>query len=160
MGWGCSLQCPHYLQNASSNHSCHNTHDAIWRSLSGCKKQLTGSLTMQDIYITEIKVHTIYHEIFQLRMDVYDWSWGSSVMPDYRLDGRRSSPRQSQRIFPLTSVSRPAEAHTSSLPMGTGGPFPRGKPRPERDADHSPPSSAEVKNEELYLLSTLASEWR
>jgi hypothetical protein len=28
--------------------------------------------------------------------------------------------------------------------MGTGGPFPRGKARPGRDADHSP-SSAEVK---------------
>jgi hypothetical protein len=31
--------------------------------------------------------------------------------------------------------------------MGTGGPFPRGKARPGRDADHSPPSSAEVVNE-------------
>jgi hypothetical protein len=31
--------------------------------------------------------------------------------------------------------------------MGTGGPFPGGKARPWRDADHSPPSSAEVENE-------------
>jgi hypothetical protein len=31
--------------------------------------------------------------------------------------------------------------------MGTRGPFPGGKARPGRDADHSPPSSAEVKNE-------------
>jgi hypothetical protein len=31
--------------------------------------------------------------------------------------------------------------------MGTGGPFPGGKARPARDADHSPPSSAEVVNE-------------
>jgi hypothetical protein len=38
--------------------------------------------------------------------------------------------------------------------MGTGGRFPGGKARPGRDADHSPPCSAEVKNEsELYLLS-------
>jgi hypothetical protein len=38
--------------------------------------------------------------------------------------------------------------------MGTGGSFPGGKARPGRDADHSPPSSAEVKKEwELYLLS-------
>jgi hypothetical protein len=28
--------------------------------------------------------------------------------------------------------------------MGTGGSFPGGKARPGRDADHSPPSSAEV----------------
>jgi hypothetical protein len=39
--------------------------------------------------------------------------------------------------------------------MGGGGSFPRGKARPGRDADHSPPSSAEVKKEwELYLLSS------
>jgi hypothetical protein len=31
--------------------------------------------------------------------------------------------------------------------MGTGGPFPGGKARPGHDADHSPPSSAEVVNE-------------
>jgi hypothetical protein len=44
--------------------------------------------------------------------------------------------------------------------MGTGGPFPGGKARPGRDADHSPPSSAEVVNEELYLLSPQAPPWR
>jgi hypothetical protein len=35
---------------------------------------------------------------------------GSSVgtVPDYGLDGRGSIPRQRQRIFPLTSLSRPA----------------------------------------------------
>jgi hypothetical protein len=37
--------------------------------------------------------------------------------------------------------------------MGTVGPF-RGLKRPGRDANYSPPSSAEVENEyELYLLS-------
>jgi len=30
--------------------------------------------------------------------------------------------------------------------VGTGGPFSGGKARPGRDADHSPPSSAEVVN--------------
>jgi hypothetical protein len=38
--------------------------------------------------------------------------------------------------------------------MGTSSSFPGGKARPGRDADRSPPSSAEVKKEyELYLLS-------
>jgi hypothetical protein len=42
----------------------------------------------------------------------------------------------------------------SLLSNGYLGPFPGGKVRPGRDADHSLPSSAEVKNEqELYLLS-------
>jgi hypothetical protein len=45
--------------------------------------------------------------------------------------------------------------------MGTWGPFPGGKERPGRDADHSLPSSAEVKNvQELYLLSPQAPPWR
>jgi hypothetical protein len=38
-------------------------------------------------------------------------------------------------------------AYPASCTMGTGGPFPRGKAQPGRDADHSPPSSAEVVNE-------------
>jgi hypothetical protein len=38
-------------------------------------------------------------------------------------------------------------AHPASCPVGTGGPFPGGKALSWRDADHSPPSSAEVKYE-------------
>jgi hypothetical protein len=38
-------------------------------------------------------------------------------------------------------------AHPASCTMGTGGPFSRGKAWPGRDADYSPPSSAEVENE-------------
>jgi hypothetical protein len=52
-------------------------------------------------------------------------------------------------------------AHPASCTMGTGDPFPGGKARPGRDADHSPPSCAEVKNEqEPYLLSPHAPPWR
>jgi hypothetical protein len=40
-----------------------------------------------------------------------------------------------------------SEAHPAFCTMGTGGPFPGGKARPGRDADHSPPSNAEVVNE-------------
>jgi hypothetical protein len=41
----------------------------------------------------------------------------------------------------------PSGVYPASCPMGTGGPFPGGKAQPGRDTDHSPPSSAEVKNE-------------
>jgi hypothetical protein len=44
-------------------------------------------------------------------------------------------------------------AHPASCQMGTGGSFPRGKARPGRDDDHTPPSNAEIKYEyKLYLL--------
>jgi hypothetical protein len=61
-------------------------------------------------------------------------------------------PRQRQRIFPLTSASRQALGPTQ--PPVQWSSFPGGRTRSGRDADHSPPSSAEVKKEqELYLLS-------
>jgi hypothetical protein len=44
-------------------------------------------------------------------------------------------------------VQNGSGAHPASYTMDTGGPFPWGKLRPERDADCSPPSSAEVKKE-------------
>jgi hypothetical protein len=46
--------------------------------------------------------------------------------------------------------------HPASYPMGTGGSCPRGEKRAGHEADHSPPSSVEVKEcMELYLHSSL-----
>jgi hypothetical protein len=67
-----------------------------------------------------------------------------------RTDDREFEPRQRQRIFSSNlCVQTVSGAHPASCTMGTGGPFPGGKARPGREADHSPPSCAEVKNEEL-----------
>jgi hypothetical protein len=56
--------------------------------------------------------------------------------------------RKRQRIFPLTSVSRPALRPTQPPVQWVPGVLSPGvKARPGRDADHSPPSSAEVENE-------------
>jgi hypothetical protein len=44
-------------------------------------------------------------------------------------------------------VQTGSEAQPTSCIMSTGGPFPGGKARPGRNADHSPPSTAEVENE-------------
>jgi hypothetical protein len=72
-----------------------------------------------------------------------------SIVSDYALATGRSvfDPRRGQRIFPLTSVSRPALGPTQPpvqwVPRVLS---PGGKARPGRDADHSPPSSDEVEN--------------
>jgi hypothetical protein len=51
-------------------------------------------------------------------------------------------------------------ARTASYPMGTGGCFPGGK-GPEREADHSAPSIAKVKEcVDLYPHSPNTSSWR
>jgi hypothetical protein len=66
------------------------------------------------------------------------------------LPGDRGSIRgRGERIFPLrvACVQTGSVAHSDSCTMGTGDPFPGAKVRPGRDANHSPPPSAEVVNE-------------
>jgi hypothetical protein len=63
-------------------------------------------------------------------------------------------PSHTQRIFPYPLLPCRLWGPPSLLCSGYRGPFPGGKARPGRDADHSPPSSAEVKKEqELCILS-------
>jgi hypothetical protein len=66
---------------------------------------------------------------------------------DYGLDNRGSIPDRGRGFFSSLCVQTGCEAHPSSCAMGTWGPFPGDKAWPGRDADHSPPSSAKVKNE-------------
>jgi hypothetical protein len=56
------------------------------------------------------------------------------------------SPEEAKDSSSSLCVQTGSEAHSASYPVGTGGPFPGGKERSGRDADHSPPCSAEVKN--------------
>jgi hypothetical protein len=77
------------------------------------------------------------------------FNWGSrvisgSIMSDYGLADRAigvRSPAGAKDFSSILWVQTGSGAHPASSPMGTGGPFPGGKARPGRDADHSPPSS-------------------
>jgi hypothetical protein len=77
-----------------------------------------------------------------------------SIVSDYGLDDRAIEvrfPAGPEDFSSNLCVQTGSGAHPASCTMGTGGPFTGGKARPGRDADHSPPSSAEVVNEyELY----------
>jgi hypothetical protein len=73
-----------------------------------------------------------------------------SIVSDYGLDDRAikvRSPAKAKDFSSNLCVQTGSGAHPASCPMGTEGPFPGGKARPVRGADHSPPSSAEVVNE-------------
>jgi hypothetical protein len=59
----------------------------------------------------------------------------------------KKSPAESKDFFSNLCVQTGSGVHPASCPMGTGVPSPGVKARPGRDADHSPPSSAEVENE-------------
>jgi hypothetical protein len=73
-----------------------------------------------------------------------------SIVSDYGLDDRAIEvrfPTGAGYFYSCPCVQTGSGAHPASYPMGTGGPFPGGKAWLGRDADHSPPSSAEVKYE-------------
>jgi hypothetical protein len=56
--------------------------------------------------------------------------------------------RQRRKDFSsILCVHTSSGAHPASCTMGNGSSFPGAKARPGRDADHSPPSNAEVVNE-------------
>jgi hypothetical protein len=82
---------------------------------------------------------------------------------DYGLDDRAigvRSPAGAKEFSSILCVQTGSGAHPASCPVNIWGPFPRGKARPGRDVDHSPPSSAEVVNEyELYIFSPQAPPW-
>jgi hypothetical protein len=72
-----------------------------------------------------------------------------SIVFDYGLDDRAigvRSPAGAKDFSSSLCVQTGSGAHPASCTMGTGGPFPGGKARPGRDADHPPLSRAEVEN--------------
>jgi hypothetical protein len=65
-----------------------------------------------------------------------------SIVSDYGLHDRAievRSPAGAKDFSSSLCVQTGSGAHRASCTMGTGGPFPGGKARPGRDADHSPP---------------------
>jgi hypothetical protein len=73
-----------------------------------------------------------------------------SIVSDYALDDlaiKVQSLAKAKDISCSLCVQTSSGVHPASCTMGTGGPFPGGKARPGRDADHSPSSRDEVENE-------------
>jgi hypothetical protein len=70
-----------------------------------------------------------------------------SIVSDYGLGGRCFSPTEAEDSSSNLCVQTASGAQSTSCTVGTGGSFPGVKARSGRDADHSPPSSAEVKKE-------------
>jgi hypothetical protein len=64
-----------------------------------------------------------------------------SIVSDYGLDDRAIWVRSTAGAKDFSSslcVQTDSGAHPASCTIGTGSPFPGGKARPGRDADHSP----------------------
>jgi len=73
-----------------------------------------------------------------------------SIVSDYGLDDRAiglRSPAVEKDFSSILCVQIGSGVHPAFCTVGTGCSFPGAKARSGRDADHSPPSSAEVENE-------------
>jgi hypothetical protein len=82
------------------------------------------------------------------------------IVLGYGLDDQGVESRQRPGIFLYTIASRPALGPTQPLTQWVPGSLSLGVKRPEREADHSSPSSAEVKVcVELYFHSPNTPSW-
>jgi hypothetical protein len=82
----------------------------------------------------------------------------SGLALDYGLDGRWFESRQKLGIFLFTTVSRPTLGPTQPPIQWIPGALSLGVKRPGREANHSPPSSAEVKN--AWSCTSTSPSWR
>jgi hypothetical protein len=102
------------------------------------RTHLRGPLRGLSIIIRRIIINT-YNNAQSVHCLTTEWTTGIR------------SPAEAKNFSSSFCVQTSSEAHPASYPMSTEGPCSEGKARPRRDADHSPPSSAEVENEkELY----------
>jgi hypothetical protein len=74
----------------------------------------------------------------------------SGIALSYRLDDRGFESRQGLGIFLFTAASTPVLGPTQPPIQSVPGAFSLGVKRPEREEDHSPPSSGELKNAWSY----------
>jgi hypothetical protein len=90
-------------------------------------------MAVRTLHVT----HHINHYFIWMLMELYQFKKGSSASHI----SLTSAPFSSSLC-----VQTDSGAHPASCTVGTGGPFLGRKAWPGRDADHSPPSSAEVVN--------------
>jgi hypothetical protein len=93
-----------------------------------------------------IRTETVKHNRSEKGLSAWDAFYDTTPVSDYWLDDRAievRSPAGAKVFSSSLCVQTGSEANPASCTMDTGGPFPGGKARPGRDADHSPPSSAE-----------------
>jgi hypothetical protein len=70
-----------------------------------------------------------------------------SIMSDYGLDDWGLIPDRGRGFSSNLSIQTSSDTHPASYTMGTRGYFPGDKVHLGHDANHSPPSSAEIKKE-------------
>jgi hypothetical protein len=112
--------------------------------LTGNIKFVLNSSSILSVYVFLPLPLIILNMIYQCVLSK-EPSYLSGTTLGYGLDDRGFESRKGLGIFFHHRVQTGSGTHPASYPMGTRGSFP-GVKRPGREADHSPLSSAEIKN--------------
>jgi hypothetical protein len=105
--------------------------------------ETTESINIFEILVFQFTIphHTVHNYSIFLPSKREPGSSGS-IVSDYGLDVRAigvRSPAGAKDFSSILCVQTVFGAHPASCPTVTGGPFPGGKARLGRDANHSPP---------------------
>jgi hypothetical protein len=110
-----------------------------------------GTQWALKLSLTDLSHHLYIIGLFYTRYEcVCEPGSSVGIVSGYGLDDRAIEvrfPAKEKDFSSILCVQTGSGAHPAYCTMGTGGPFPGTKARPGRDADNSPPSSAEVENE-------------
>jgi hypothetical protein len=74
-------------------------------------------------------------------------TWGSQYSVWHQTERLGFDPGRAKDFSSSLYVLTSSEAHPAFYSRGTGGPFPGSRALRDRDADHSPLSTVEVRNE-------------
>jgi hypothetical protein len=139
---GGTLFCVHILWTSTVLHSllscCYSYAPYL------CMSVLNWDAACWMVQLQLVRTATVYMSVYRgYRSRVSS----GSVVSDYGLDDRESNPDWVKGFFLYPLCPDRLWGPPSLLYNGYRGSFPRSKSRLKRDADHSPPSTAEVVNE-------------
>jgi hypothetical protein len=140
----CSLEVTRIVKNFPFNilfFSC-------YKRYSSDRKGIRFPVLLQRVWCVTLEILTVQQKPHSIHWTAHTLPGSSvSIVSDYGLDDWAIGVRSMAGAKDFSScVQTGSEAHPASCTMGTGGSFLRGKAQPGRDADHSPLSSAKVKN--------------
>jgi hypothetical protein len=122
------VQLYRYFVSQSSKFCCHNPLCCFLTSVYCCKRMFR----------------------YRLSPETFGYTLLCSIALEYGLNDREFESRKRVGIFLFTTAFRPALGPTQSPILWVQGALSVGVNRPGREADHSPPSSAKVKNAWSY----------